>query len=618
MRALPVADASQSVLGAGFERLDWCVALGVLALATLVGFAARKPRSARGLFLADRALPAWASGLSIAATELGPIALVSFVYAVYRPGGSFASLQLVVIGSSCARAFVGWLVLPALFEREVQSPYEWIAARLGRTVGRVATMVFACGALLAYVARAFLAALALQAFVPGAFAWIQAHPPLTPLASVCVVACVLSCAWALARGIARVVWADVVVLCVTLAAAIAILIVIAAELDTGWSRLFQVAFDSRKLRPFDFSLSLGRPSTFWAAAIAGTWGGMGTYGLDQSFAQRLLACSSLRAARRALAWSASIALVVIAVGWVGAGLFAYYERNPLADGALALYRERGELILAIFAHQKLPAGVRGLVVTAVFGAALCGMNALLPALAQALHGLRRSGASKSESTSDAEPSSLGPARRELVAAAALVCALAIVLERVTTRFGAVLELSSTFFAYTRGALLASFALGALRLRVDGRGWLWSAPLSIVFVFALAWHGPRSIWVCAGFGLIMLAAWTFARVLPALASGAARGALWRQTAALVFALLLLVWINRYALVAVEIGRRGDPEYRWLPLAAPWYVPIGSTIAFVFGYLLARPAARERYADGRSASRGSPATFASSTARAPVIE
>ena len=43
-----------------------------------------------------------------------------------------------------------------------------------------------------------------------------------------------------------------------------------------------------------------------------------------------------------------------------------------------------------------------------------------------------------------------------------------------------------------------------------------------------------------------------------------------------------WLN-----PVRVNRRHDPEYDWLPLSFPWYVPIGSTVAFVFGVLLARP-------------------------------
>ena len=51
------------------------------------------------------------------------------------------------------------------------------------------------------------------------------------------------------------------------------------------------------------------------------------------------------------------------------------------------------------------------------------------------------------------------------------------------------------FANTRkfdslaGLVLAAFFLAFLPIRARGRGLLWSAPLSVLAVFALAWHDP---------------------------------------------------------------------------------------------------------------------------------
>jgi hypothetical protein len=92
----------------------------------------------------------------------------------------------------------------------------------------------------------------------------------------------------------------------------------------------------------------------------------------------------------------------------------------------------------------------------------------------------------------------------------------------------------------------------------------------------------------------MAAWLALRVVPDWTRGIARVRSLGQTGLLAAGLLFLIWINRFGLFAVEVNPRYDPEYRWLPIEFPWYVPIGSTVAFVFGVLLARPNADARAA------------------------
>jgi Na+/proline symporter len=269
-------------------------------------------------------------------------------------------------------------------------------------------------------------------------------------------------------------------------------------------------------------------------------------------------------------------------------MFAWYERNPPGELVTQVQhlREIG-LSTSIFALQLLPPGCKGLLAAGLLAGVLAGMNALLPALTQTL-------ASAFAPRSFGDPQAdertrLRRARWSLMAVGTAVLCIGLALQRVTARYGSVLELSSTLEQYTLGALLAGFVLVLARPRIEASGWLWSVPLSIVWVFALAWHGPRSVVVCFVFASAFLAAWIFLRVLPVITKVPSRVPLYGQTLALALGLALLVWVNRYGLVPIESPRRGDPEYSWLPLARAWYVPAGSVIAFVFGHLLARPAA-----------------------------
>ena len=50
------------------------------------------------------------------------------------------------------------------------------------------------------------------------------------------------------------------------------------------------------------------------------------------------------------------------------------------------------------------------------------------------------------------------------------------------------------------------------------------------------------------------------------------------------LALILWLNYYCFWYGDPGADGEPAV--MKIAWPWYTPIGCTIAFIWGYLLAR--------------------------------
>jgi hypothetical protein len=183
--------------------------------------------------------------------------------------------------------------------------------------------------------------------------------------------------------------------------------------------------------------------------------------------------------------------------------------------------------------------------------------------------------------------------------------IAVAMDPISQRFGSILDLALSMSGYTQGALLAALLLALARVPIGGSGLAWSAPLSVAGVFAIAWHGPRGEIATLAFAIGFFAAWVFVRVRSDAARGIALRTLAAQTFALGAGLALLVWIERHGLFQVERNVRFDPEYDWLPLAFPWYVPAGCAIAYGFGHLLARPNARgarasDRFADDVSAA------------------
>lgn len=627
----------------GFSGLDWAVVAGVFALTSLVGVLAGKRATIRDFFLGGKKLSWWAVSLSIVATEISALTLVSLPSVVFKPGGNFSYLQITVIGSVLARLAVAWWLVPAYYEREIYSPYEYMEAKLGRKVGALATGFFALGGLLAQSARMYLTALVLEVILHDELARMSAASGAPPLVIAVGIIGAVAVLWTYAGGMATVVWTDVVMFVAFVAAAVVALLSIANHLDIGFARVWQVGVDAHKVDFFDFSTSPARAYTFWAAAIASSWGGIGAYGIDQLMAQRIFCCRSAREARKAVLASSIAVVVTVLVAFIGVGLFAYYEREPLQGTALALYEQQADTIFPIFILTVVPPGWRGLIVAGILAAAVSTLTGIITALSQSAYSAvyvpwrDRGLTAKLGSDDDRPPGPPGPfgvpgagaplsapasasdlARRErksvhvsrlLVLASGLcLCALAVGMQRVSHRYGSILDLGLSMAGYTQGALIAGFALAFLRMRVDGSGFLWSAPLSLVAVFAAAWHGPRSELICLVFAGLFMAAWLVLRTVPDWVGGGARRRVAGQVLAMALALGFLLWINRFGSFQVEINPLHDPEYDWLPLAFPWYVPIGSTVAFVFGVLLARPNAPNVIACSTDVR----------TARAPALE
>jgi hypothetical protein len=227
--------------------------------------------------------------------------------------------------------------------------------------------------------------------------------------------------------------------------------------------------------------------------------------------------------------------------------------------------------------------LKGIVVAGALAAAVGGLDSILAALAQTtlstlilpLRGRRV----RAARTPEAEERAQVRLSRVLVFGwGVALCAAAILIKPLHDHYQSVLQLALSMATYTSGALLAGFALAFLPLRIDDGGYRWSAPLSVVSVFALAWHvASGTAWAreaCLSVAVLALGAWILLRLRPEIGRSPVRAV--SQLGVLLVALALILAFERYA-----VFENGDV------IAWPWYIPIGSLYAFVFGILLARP-------------------------------
>ncbi|MCA9256241.1 MAG: hypothetical protein KDA33_11425 [Phycisphaerales bacterium] len=77
---------------------------------------------------------------------------------------------------------------------------------------------------------------------------------------------------------------------------------------------------------------------------------------------------------------------------------------------------------------------------------------------------------------------------------------------VAAKYKSILALAMAMIGYTGGPLLAGFFLAFLPLRMTGRGDMWAAPLSVLFVFAAVWRQDWAFAVCLIGGGLILTSW----------------------------------------------------------------------------------------------------------------
>ena len=336
---------------------------GVVAFGLWIG---RGQRDAAGFLLGGRNLPWWGVLFSIVATETSTVTFLSIPGVAFAANGNLTFLQLTV-GYIIGRFIVIFLFLPHYFRGDLFTAYEVLDRRFGGATKQTASILFLITRNLADGLRLFLTAIVLQ-HVVGLELWI------------CVVAIgTLTILYTFVGGMKSVVWNDCIQFFVYMLGALLAGKVILDGLGGGWSELAAFATEEGKFQVFNFTLDPTVPYTFWSGIFGGIFLTLATHGTDQLMVQRYLAAGSRKLAARALAISGFIVCGQFALFLlIGVGLACYYNANP-PDVPF----ERNDEVFARFIVDRLPIGIVGITLAAVFSAAMSTLSSSLNSSATA-------------------------------------------------------------------------------------------------------------------------------------------------------------------------------------------------------------------------------------------
>jgi SSS family transporter len=445
--------------------LDLAILLAYMAGMVVLGlWLGRDTHDVAEYAVGGRDMPWWLILASIIATETSAVTFLSIPGFAYDRDLTWLQIAL---GFLLGRFAVAHLLLPEYFRDSLFTSYEILHRRFGGATKQTASALFIATRSLADGLRLFLSAIVLQEMTGISIVWAVVALGVTTIV------------YTYLGGMRAVLWSDLIQLVLYLAGALVAFAAILHHLPGGWDQLVQMGSAAGKLRVFDLRLDWSEPYGLWAGLVGGVFITLGSHGVDQLMVQRYLSARGLPEARRALWVSGVVVVAQFALFLlIGVGLWSFYQLHPPA-----VPFDRPDRIFAHFILAELPTGLVGLLLGAIFAAAMT--SSLNSCATVAVNDLYLPLAGKSVS-----PERQLRLTRILTLVFGLVqIAVGIAGQRLKSSIvSSVLGIA----AFTTGIVLGLFFLGMLTHRVGQRAALaglvfgFAAMTAIYFATSLAW------------------------------------------------------------------------------------------------------------------------------------
>lgn len=179
-------------------------------------------------------------------------------------------------------------------------------------------------------------------------------------------------------GLKCVIWTDFFQAILFFSGTLLVLFLICVSLPCNLQDAFVYAHENGKFSFGNMDFSLLKP-TIWVLIINGLMANFQGLGTEQSFVQRYIAAKSERCAKKSLFVASSLIFVFsIILFFIGTLLFVYYKQSQ--DNNLIIHFVSNENILLKFIAEKVPIGLKGVVIIAIIAAAMSSISSELNAI----------------------------------------------------------------------------------------------------------------------------------------------------------------------------------------------------------------------------------------------
>jgi SSS family solute:Na+ symporter len=491
------------------------IAAYLLTLIAIGMFVSGRQKTTDSYFVAGRSVPGWAAGLSLLATIITSVTFIAY------PGAAYAGdWTLLVPGFLFVAVIVsiGPVVVPFFRHAVSMSAYEYFGKRFGPWVRMYASFAFAAG----HFAKMGFVFYLLALSVAGITGW--------PIGLLIAGLGMITIFYTYVGGLKAVIWTDVVqgfVLWSGIAVTIGFLL-FGPHSKAG--AMMHLIATHHKTGLGSFAFDLSKP-TFWTLALYGLFFYLQKYTADQTVVQRYLAAKNDRTALRGIAMGASLCLPAWAAFMlIGSLLWAFYQLSGLALPAAVT---RADQVFPYYMVTQMPAGVGGIFLAALFGAAMSMLASDLNCLGLIV--VEDFYSHFFPDRSDAQRLRFGKASIAVCGALAITVAL-----RLSKTHGSALSLYYTATAIVAGGLAGLFLLAFLSRRAGRAAAILGIAVNLIFTAyatltvnggkILNLHGYNYPWDeytigAVGNCLLLGAGLLFALVFPAQLYASTHNTLW---------------------------------------------------------------------------------------------
>lgn len=299
------------------RALDWVILVVYVLWIVVDGLRlTRRSGGLEGFFLGGRAIPWWAVGLSVMATQLSAITMIGTTGQGYADGMRFLQFYYAL---PVAMVVLSLTLVPFFHNAKVFTAYELLERRFD-----VKTRAFT--GFLFLLSRSMSVGVVLSA--PAVVLSVVLGISVTQTVLITGIPMIL---YTMFGGVQAVAWTDVKQMVLIVGGLLAAVGVLVAGLprDVSVAQALHLAGSTGRLQTFDFTFDLTRQYTFWSGTIAALFLFCSYFGTDQSQVQRYLAAPSADAARSSLLlsayWKIPLQALVLLVGVL---MFAFYTFTP--------------------------------------------------------------------------------------------------------------------------------------------------------------------------------------------------------------------------------------------------------------------------------------------------
>jgi SSS family transporter len=451
----------------------------------------RRENSTDDFFKAGGRIPWWAAGISIFATTLSAITFIAI------PAKSYAAdwrmfmfnMAIIMIAPIVIRYF-----LPFFRRFNFDTAYQYLEARFNRAVRWLASALFVFFMVSRIAVVLFLPSLALNAVTGFSIYWAI------------IIMGVVTIIYCTSGGMEAVVWGDVIQGFILLGGAFVALAFMLAGVEGGLSGFFEITSQNQKFHTFDFRFDFSQP-VFWVVLIGGLANTLITYTSDQSVVQRYMTTKDEKATGQSIWLNGILAIPVTIIFFLlGTGLYAYYTSNP---EHMSVLNPNIDSVFPQFIVSQMPAGVAGLLIAAIFAAAMSTLSSNINSVSAVI----TSDFYKVLAVKAGHKKQMAVARWSGIIVGLLGMSMALML--ATWNIASLWDQFNTFLGLLTAGLGALFVMGIFFPRISGKAALIGVLAGIVILILVKNNTTLSFLLYGFVGLVasLFLALVFSLIFP---------------------------------------------------------------------------------------------------------